>query len=1005
MVNHKVITFISIIFISIFIYSVLFGKLFSQTFSQERFEKITNNPEVCKSSSQEMQNWLKENLPDSIKDDVSFYLQTSYLLNQSKEFNLQEFENSIKLQYKKDNTDAAWVSVILANGFLNNKLYKRAESHANQILHFYNKSKKNSYNYIETAYQILGHCKKEQQYYNEAISLYERCVSLCDEKEQKPDIYVSSLVGIGECYMQLSQYKNAIAYFERYKLSANQRDLIYWGMISNYALCNAYIGNYSIAINVGQEVLVNIKKLAGEQSSQYINALNNLGIYYSGVGDEENVSNYIIEASKIAKEMYENDKEYASNYALSLLNLSEIYASNEMYNKAAHFAMKGLSLLDSIGQKNSRTYREGILSYINHLIDISIETENYEEVIKIIYDQLAEQKEYIHIYAELKYRLGECFSLMENYNRSISCYNEYLSLIEKLSGKYTPNYIKGLESKIRDIYFSGDKEGYFLALKEEGDIIKEFLETQLCLYLDSEKGNFSDYFNKNFNEAIPELIFIAEKKESRKLLKELTYDNSLLFKGLLLNNTKRTVELLRKNYKSEYETLLNYKQQIGLEKLDNTNSDSLQSRISKLERKLRLEFANFKDFDIPNFKNDWKTIKGCLSANEVAIEFIKHPWSMYETDSIVYSAIAIRSNMEEPVFIPLMKESLIQSFYEKSDMDSLCNSIWYSIMHNKIINPGDHIYFSPSGILHQIPIESLPIGDGKVMSDVYHMHRVSSTRELAMKKEKVKYEKAVLYGNLNYEMTDEEMITESQIQSDENEGFFVSRGLLDDSIRGYVWTKLGNTEREVEYISDLLNKNQVTTATYQHNKGNEESFKSLSGKGYNIIHLATHGFFYPDKVAKEKDYFKPTFMNTISTYHPDFSMWRSGLVLSGGNRAWKGDTIPDQVEDGILKAQEISDLDLRGADLVVLSACQTGLGEITSDGVFGLQRAFKMAGAQTIVMSLTEVDDQTTMAMMNKFYTNLFSGQSKHDAFYNAQRYIRSIKPDPKYWAGWIMLD
>ncbi len=993
-------------FIFVFLFFVFHVKVHSQTFSQERFEKITNNPEVCKSSSQEMQNWLKENLPDSIKDDVSFYLQTSYLLNQSKEFNLQEFENSIKLQYKKDNTDAAWVSVILANGFLNNKLYKRAESHANQILLFYNKSKKNSYNYIETAYQILGHCKKEQQYYNEAISLYERCVSLCDEKEQKPDIYVSSLVGIGECYMQLSQYKNAIAYFERYKLSANQRDLIYWGTISNYALCNAYIGNYSIAINVGQEVLVNIKKLAGEQSSQYINALNNLGIYYSGVGDEENVSNYIIEASKIAKEMYENDKEYASNYALSLLNLSEIYASNEMYNKAAHFAMKGLSLLDSIGQKNSRTYGYGMLSYIDHLIDISIETENYEEVIKIIYDQLAEQKEYIHIYAELKYRLGECFSLMGNYNRSISCYNEYLSLIEKLSGKYTPNYIKGLESKIRDIYFSGDKEGYFLALKEEGDIIKEFLETQLCLYLDSEKGNFSDYFNENFNEDIPELIFIAEKKESRKLLKELTYDNSLLFKGLLLNSTKRTVELLRKNHKSEYETLLNYKQQIGLEKLDNTNSDSLQSRISKLERKLRLELANSKNFDIPNFKNDWKTIKGCLFANEVAIEFIKHPWSMYETDSIVYSAIAIRSNMEEPVFIPLKKESLIQSFYEKANIgDSLCRSIWYSMIHNKIINPGDHIYFSPSGILHQIPIESLPIGDGKVMSDVYHMHRVSSTRELAMKKEKVKYEKAVLYGNLNYEMTDEEMITESQIQSDEKEGFFVSRGLLEDSIRGYVWTKLGNTEREVEYISDLLNKNQVTTATYQHNKGNEESFKSLSGKGYNIIHLATHGFFYPDKVAKEKDYFKPTFMNTTSTYHPDFSMWRSGLVLSGGNRAWKGETIPDRVEDGILKAQEISDLDLRGADLVVLSACQTGLGKITSDGVFGLQRAFKMAGAQTIVMSLTEVDDQTTMAMMNKFYTNLFSGQSKHDAFYNAQRYIRSIKPDPKYWAGWIMLD
>ena len=394
--------------------------------------------------------------------------------------------------------------------------------------------------------------------------------------------------------------------------------------------------------------------------------------------------------------------------------------------------------------------------------------------------------------------------------------------------------------------------------------------------------------------------------------------------------------------------------------------------------------------------NSYKDIQSKMSIDSYGIEFLEF---LYKDNKKAYAAYLLKKDWDtSPMLFLGYKDSI-----DISNEKQIYEFVWKPI--ERYINPGDHIYFSPSGILHQIPIESLPIGDGKVMSDVYHMHRVSSTRELAMKKEKVKYEKAVLYGNLNYEMTDEEMITESQIQSDENEGFFVSRGLLDDSIRGYVWTKLGNTEREVEYISDLLNKNQVVTATYQHNKGNEESFKSLSGKGYNIIHLATHGFFYPDKVAKEKDYFKPTFMNTTSTYHPDFSMWRSGLVLSGGNRAWKGETIPDQVEDGILKAQEISDLDLRGADLVVLSACQTGLGEITSDGVFGLQRAFKMAGAQTIVMSLTEVDDQTTMAMMNKFYTNLFSGQSKHDAFYNAQRYIRSIKPDPKYWAGWIMLD
>lgn len=257
-------------------------------------------------------------------------------------------------------------------------------------------------------------------------------------------------------------------------------------------------------------------------------------------------------------------------------------------------------------------------------------------------------------------------------------------------------------------------------------------------------------------------------------------------------------------------------------------------------------------------------------------------------------------------------------------------------------------------------------------------------------------------------MTDSDMKNESsKYQKEDNTDILsASRGLLEDSIRGHKWIQLANTRKEVEYTKELLEKSHITANIFKGNSGNEESFKALSGQEYNIIHLATHGFFYPNEVAKKKDYFKPILMQDELNISPtDMSLWRSGLVLSGGNRAWKGDSIPEEVEDGILKSQEIKDLDLRGADLVVLSACHTGQGEVTNEGVFGLQRAFKMAGVQTIVMSLTEADDQTTMAMMNKFYTNLLSGQSKHDAFYNAQRYIRSIKPDPIYWAGWIMLD
>lgn len=134
-------------------------------------------------------------------------------------------------------------------------------------------------------------------------------------------------------------------------------------------------------------------------------------------------------------------------------------------------------------------------------------------------------------------------------------------------------------------------------------------------------------------------------------------------------------------------------------------------------------------------------------------------------------------------------------------------------------------------------------------------------------------------------------------------------------------------------------------------------------------------------------------------------MLRSGLMLSGGNRAWQGETIPETVEDGVLTAREISRMDLRGTDLVVLSACETGLGEVSSEGVFGLQRSFKQAGVQTLVMSLWEVSDEATRYMMTEFYSGLLSGKEKRVAFLEAKQKCKEKFPEPQYWAAFIMLD
>lgn len=133
---------------------------------------------------------------------------------------------------------------------------------------------------------------------------------------------------------------------------------------------------------------------------------------------------------------------------------------------------------------------------------------------------------------------------------------------------------------------------------------------------------------------------------------------------------------------------------------------------------------------------------------------------------------------------------------------------------------------------------------------------------------------------------------------------------------------------------------------------------------------------------------------------------RSGLLFAGANRAWTATGIIEDIEDGILTADEISRLNFYDTKLVVLSACETGLGEVVStEGVFGLQRAFKLAGVKSLIMSLWKVPDEATSKLMQLFYNNWLSGMEVHRAFTTSQKQIREEYLSPYYWAGFVILD
>lgn len=295
------------------------------------------------------------------------------------------------------------------------------------------------------------------------------------------------------------------------------------------------------------------------------------------------------------------------------------------------------------------------------------------------------------------------------------------------------------------------------------------------------------------------------------------------------------------------------------------------------------------------------------------------------------------------------------------------------------------------------------------MANQYKIYRLSSTRELVYKNKKIEKGKGVVvYGGLLYDMS------AADLEKDKSNYKMIYRGDFGLSksnkrdLRAAVTSIpfLEGTREEVDRIEEIVKKVGAEVVTSMKGvKGTETSFKALSESGKKVIHIATHGFYWENKMNES---------NMGAFFHDsrmeDKVLTRSGLFFSGANNAFFGETLPEGVDDGILTAKEIACMDLKGTDLVVLSACETGLGDITGDGVFGLQRGFKKAGVQSIVMSLWKVDDEATRLLMVEFYTNLVvRKQSKLQALVNAQHYLRTYGDGryahPRYWAAFILLD
>lgn len=403
----------------------------------------------------------------------------------------------------------------------------------------------------------------------------------------------------------------------------------------------------------------------------------------------------------------------------------------------------------------------------------------------------------------------------------------------------------------------------------------------------------------------------------------------------------------------------------------------------------------------------WANVRDALGPDEAAVDVMRFQFISGEQyhDTVVYAVFIIRPDDQQVQLVFLENGNELESFVmgqyqneitRKKDLSPvLFEKIWARVALN--LQGVKTLYFAPDGIFHKINLNTLRTADGAYLLEHLNIKQVANLQNLLEKNPDTASSipaTAALFGNPNFNRLAEN--NTNRPSSDLNVRTNTLRDLLLETGGDFQLEPLPGSAREVNNIAQKLNAQNWQTAVFTGAQATEDTLKSL--KSPKVLHIATHGYFLNTEKMPDAN----GFISAQASKNPAF---RSMLFLAGAENTIKDAPITGP-NDGILTAYEASVLDLDKTDLVVLSACNTGLGKIQNgEGVLGLQRAFRIAGAKSLIMSLWEVDDSATELLMNSFYENWLSGMSKSDAFRKAQLTVKAKFPAPFYWGSFILVN
>lgn len=900
--------------------------------------------------------------------------------------------------------DVAWSLYHLAYIYEAQDRYTEEELLEKRTLSIWEKAFGPHHPYVAGSLSGLANAYQAEGKYADAESLYKRALVIQESVNGPNHSYVAGLLNaLGNVSLAQGKYpgaelfhKRALAVWEK-ALGPDHPHVAY--SLGNLANVYWAQGRYPEAESLWRQALVIMEKAYGPDHPDLASALDALAGGYRRQGKYPEAESLLKLAVTIRNKAYGPDNSFA---ALSLNCLAEVYQEQGKYQEAESLYDRALAI------------REKALGPGHEYLAVSL-------------NGLA------NVYrAQGKYPVAE------------SLYRLALALSEKALGPDHPQIAEYLESYSRCDRSSGkDNQAMANSLQAFNIRLKNFRkgasymsERDALAYSRSMRNSLDNYLStflaggsKDDKMIVPTADAIVSSQGQvsddifeRRRSRVTETDSSVLALAESLRLTEFQLSRLFISGPGD-DTTAAYRHKL----------DSLSMSANELEADLAQQSVSFrKQMDYKNVSSE--RIASLLPEKSVLVEFLKYDYLQLKPDSIIPRYLAlILDNADQPDIIDLGDASAIDPLIDKyrahmlrvsyqeymplkkdkEEYERICKPLYETIwkpVESKITGK-ELVFITPDGGLNLVSFAGLMDGNRNYLVEKYALQNLSSGRDLIRLQEQPKETEGLFaLGDPDYDASPQARLTPEekiQLASISESDKYVARNIRSgcEDLRELNVGRLPGTRKEIEQIILSWQQSNPTQAvSYFGSNASEENFKA-NAPGKQAIHLATHGYFLEGRCGNMSS---KRSIGNLSGYAGENPLLQSGLLLAGANLHGDGaDRVG--VEDGILTAEEVSGMNLEGIRLVVLSACETGLGEVKSgEGVYGLRRAFLMAGARTVVSALWPVSDKTTAEMMGQLYGR--SGKPLSERIRQMQlSQIRKLRKEgladhPYNWAGFVAL-